>query len=61
MYSQQYPQLSLSISDCSRVFGLSRYTPEQIVDAIFLNARSLYLPADQFTQLFRVRSFLLKI
>jgi len=54
MYSQQSPQLSFSISDCSRIFGLTRFTPEQIVDAVFLNSKALSLPADRFTQLFRV-------
>lgn len=51
---QKFTYISISISDCQRIFDLNRYTPEQIVDAIFSTQKTKPLTKDVFAQNFRV-------
>lgn len=53
-YPKQYAHVSVSISDCQKIFALDRYTPEQIVDAVFSSPKTRPVSRDQFIQTFKV-------
>lgn len=53
-YPRQYAHVSVSISDCQKIFALDRYTPEQIVDAVFSSVKTRSINRDQFIQTFKV-------
>lgn len=53
-YPRQHISVSVSISDCQKVFDLNRYTPEEIVDSVYGSVKGKPLSRDQFIQNFIV-------
>ena len=53
-YSYSY---GITITDCTEVFGLNKFSPEEIVDKVFSSSQRV-LPENQFKQAFHVLFFM---